>query len=930
MASYSQDEYLTDNGWLLAGTGDAGGSLEEAQTVVLDPTEGKVNIRGSVGFSLPETGDIDYRDYYSFTALETGRFNIDLTGLDGFAFTRLFQSDGTQIGHTLEGTTDDKKMVYTLDGGQGYYVLVDAYGTSESNYELSIDGLSTQEINPLILPPDYDYSDRITSGDFGDLNGDARDELISASLVSLGTDGVVEIAGTTGYDDQNDEQDCYNFEAGVSGDARISLTGLADNLFIRLYDSLGTQLVISETSGSSDKLIEYPYLSAGEFYSVVVDPYGDAESPYILTIETPEIAGSNDYTDEASGNPPIPGGDAGNTNGSAALIDLVDSQVAVNGSVGFDEDVQDWYSFSVPAAAGLLSVRLTGLNDDVSMVLYGSDNVEVWRSAASSADQAGNVDVTSGEVYRLLVDPGNSSASYYNLAIEASELPTVVVPDTVNGTPVVGGDAGNTPTSAAGVPDGVTGDVQIVGFTGSPDDRGDYYSFTSPLSGEVEIVLSDFTGLFDAKLFDFQSDVSTSSGHAVDDTILLNPVLTAGESYVVAVIPDLFGERVGSNYQLSLSAPEADTGDSINQVPVDGGDAGNQLAESVEVPLMGNTVISGHVGGNIDSADYYQLVLPDAAGTLTVDLTGFAANISLAGEAGELPHQEYIYTFNASETYNLVVASSTAAELDYTFTVDVAGLPSSVGRDDTLNGDPVNGGDASGDVSLAELIDLGLGDFTVAGSVTDSEDLADYYRVELPTLAGTGILDLTNFGATLSVELDGQMVQMSNEVITFDFSGGDSYNLLVVPPVGGVNDYAFGLSTSVARPGNDTDDIINDAPVAGGDASDLFNAPLSVPLDATGSLYIQGAAGYGTDNGDCYQFAAASSGNISIALTQLSDSLSAQLYDNTGTLLVSTTPNSNDDQVVSYSNVHADENYVVVVDPYLGAESMYHLDLVMA
>ena len=207
-----------------------------------------------------------------------------MTGLSDSLYLRLYDSNGSQLTISPNGnTTNDKTLSYNLTSGESYYVRVDPFGSAESNYNLDITSPVTTSTT-FIDDNVYGTQNGLVSG------GDAGNSLSSAETFILDSDGTATIVGSTG--DGSDSNDYYKFTAAGDGTATFELTGLSDSLYLRLYDSNGSQLTISPNGNTTnDKTLSYN-LTSGESYYVRVDPFGSAESNYNLDITSPVTTSS--------------------------------------------------------------------------------------------------------------------------------------------------------------------------------------------------------------------------------------------------------------------------------------------------------------------------------------------------------------------------------------------------------------------------------------------------------------------------------------------------------------------------------------------------------------------------------------------------------------------------------------------------------------
>ncbi len=99
---------------------------------------------------------------------------------------------------------------------------------------------------------------------------------------SLNSSGDASITGSVGSG--SDSNDYYRFVAPATGSASFSLTGLSQNIDLRLLNGSGTSLRNGTTTGNSDERFSYQ-VTQGQTYYVQVDPSGTAVSDYSLNID---------------------------------------------------------------------------------------------------------------------------------------------------------------------------------------------------------------------------------------------------------------------------------------------------------------------------------------------------------------------------------------------------------------------------------------------------------------------------------------------------------------------------------------------------------------------------------------------------------------------------------------------------------------------
>jgi len=932
--------------------GDAGINIKTAVSVALNADDGKCVITGYVGQD-GTYGDYnrDYLDYYSFVPLETGDVTISLTGLEGYLYLHLAESDGHEFGTGIYADTNDKTLYYSLIGGETYYVAVDSYQEAQSRYDLVIDTLSVEErayldyLDNLDDPDDYeDY----VNGD-SVLGGDAAGPDDKATPVVLDGNGRATITGTVGYG--NDDLDYYTFTVAESGQLEVDLTDLRASIFTRLYSG-GIELETTLADNFEDKHLVYD-VDGGKIYTVVVDPYYSAESPYVLTINAPpddstvpvNVDDSSDFIDDQR---VVSGGDVADSKNGAAEIPLTNNHTAISAAAGFDGDMQDWYTFDVSSSAESITVTLSGLSDELSMTLYDSSDREVW---TTTTDQAAtkSESLTSGDTYYLAVSVDEGAASRYNISVDAKDVAAIINQDLINGDIVDGNDAAENAVAATLAEPDFAGVISINGYVSRANDSADWYSFVAPTGGEIVIDWSGSGYFYHLR----DSDENIVMTAYVDNGKQTIP-LTAGEAYFIDVVPALLSDyNLDHNYNLELTGFSISAADTLNDDPVPDGDAGDLLLNATDVVLDGADItIAGTVGLD-DHADFYHVVLPATQGNLTLDLSDFTGILSVV-EDGQVVGQiseTVSYNFAGGETVDLIVTTDGVGESDYVFALNLEEAADPEFGTDKINGDTVGNGDAGN--SLETIVPVNLDSTkTISGTVGDGDDPADYYQVTLPDLDGILILDLTNFAATLSVDLGtDQPLVLTNDMHTFSLDGG-TYNLFVTPAdlstasekqaikyVGEIDnqddmsiaakitDYDFSLIVNTFAAGAD---VLNGNLVdSSGDAGDAFASETSVTFDNTDHADIHGSVGFTNDAGDFYQLRLDESGIVNVALSGIDQTINALLFNSDEDCLGAVNLPAGESIAVDLA-LEGDESYTIVIDPFPGSETAYHLAFAMA
>ncbi|MBM9521273.1 pre-peptidase C-terminal domain-containing protein, partial [Desulforhopalus vacuolatus] len=857
------------NGTTISG-GDAGNSRTGATAVSLD-SNGDTSITGYAGEN----------DFYTFVAQSPGTATINLTGLSSDIDLKLLSSTGSTLKSSSSDGSSSESVSYNLISGETYYVKVDPFGASTSDYNLSINSGNIDIINGTTV-----------SG------SDAGDSRTGAAAVSLDSNGDASITGYAG------ENDFYTFVAQHPGTATIDLTGLSSDIDLRLLNSSGSRLDSSSSDGSSSESVSYN-LTSGETYYVKVDPYKSNTSDYNLSINT--VAAVNDIINGTT----ISGGDAGNSRTGAAAVSLdSNGNASITGYAGDN----DYYTF-VAQHPGTATIGLTGLSSDINLKLLSSSGSRLkYSSSDGISSESVSCNLISGETYYVKVDPYRSNTSDYNLSINSGNI------DIINGTTVSGSDAGNSRTGAAAVSLDSNGDASITGYAG----ENDFYTFVAEHHGTATINLTGLSSAIDLRLLnssgsrlESSTSHSPSSGGISSESVSCN--LTSGKTYYVKVDPYRSNT---SDYNLSINTVAA-VNDIINGTTISGGDAGNSRTEAAAVSLdsNGDASITGYAGDN----DFYTFVAQDP-GTATINLTELSSDINLkllSSSGSTLKSSSSDGSSSESVSYNLISGETYYVKVDpYGPSTSDYNLSINSGNIDIINGTTVSGSDAGDSRTGAAAVSLDSnGDASITGYAGEN----DFYTF-VAQHPGTATIDLTGLSSAIDLRLlnsSGSRLDSSssdgssNESVSCNLTSGETYYVKVDPYGNNTSDYNLSINTVAA-----VNDIVNGTTISGGDAGNSRTGAAVVSLDSNGDASITGYAG---DN-DFYTFVAQNPGTATIDLTGLSSAIDLRLLNSSGSRLDSSSSDGSSSESVSY-NLISGETYYVKVDPYGPSTSDYNLSI---
>lgn len=250
-------------------------------TVVADPNDQiseAVNM-GTITAARTEFGTIDAPtdvDMFRVTVTAGQRlsFDVDVTGQFD-SYIRLFNASGTQLASNDDGAAPGESgslesyLEYTFTSGGSYYLGVSGYrnssysatsGTGDTNgstgdYTLTVQPLSSGTIDPPIAQFDTENNNSISRANFI-----GRFSRGYTSRTFYGSTG----AGS-------DTEDWISFRITGRTTGTIQISGMYQDLDLRLYNSSGSLIQSSTNSGTRTDTLNLNGLSAG-IYSLRVYP----------------------------------------------------------------------------------------------------------------------------------------------------------------------------------------------------------------------------------------------------------------------------------------------------------------------------------------------------------------------------------------------------------------------------------------------------------------------------------------------------------------------------------------------------------------------------------------------------------------------------------------------------------------------------------
>ena len=170
------------------------------------------------------------------------------------------------------------------------------------------------------------------------------------------------------------DADYYSFTLSGTSNLTINMSNLAGDYDLRLLNSAGTQLAISQAGGTTAEAITYNSAAAGTYY-IHAFGYGGAFSAtqcYLLTASAAAVGCTDTY-------------ESNNTSGTAKTIV---KNTDIPALIGTSTDV-DWFKFANTSAAPKIKINLSNLAGDYDVTLYRgtSTQVGISQNGGTTAEQ---------------------------------------------------------------------------------------------------------------------------------------------------------------------------------------------------------------------------------------------------------------------------------------------------------------------------------------------------------------------------------------------------------------------------------------------------------------------------------------------------------------------------------------------------------------
>lgn len=305
------------------------------------------NLSGKVSYQRKDSvGSNNASDFFKVTLSKSSRFKASLNDLTGDANLWLLKSNGKTLSKSTRSGNRSEVVQGNLKAGT-YYIQVATNGNS-AGYSLNLKG-SGRSIDA--------GNSRTAAIDAGNLSRTQR-----------------RYRGQVGG---NDVDDFYRFDVSEGGIVKLTASGIGGDVDLQLLNSSGTEVSKSTSTSNANESINQN-LAAGS-YVLRVSPFSSSKSNYTLDM-------SSNYTGPAnspiasvtpspspspstnSPQPSAPGGDPGNTLGSAEV-----QSSSFSRTQQVNKDDRDFYRFNV-GQSGVFKAELSGLSGDADVKLIQDKN----------------------------------------------------------------------------------------------------------------------------------------------------------------------------------------------------------------------------------------------------------------------------------------------------------------------------------------------------------------------------------------------------------------------------------------------------------------------------------------------------------------------------------------------------------------------------
>jgi hypothetical protein len=394
------------------------------------------------------------------------------------------------------------------------------------------------------------------------------------------------VSGTVGYkinDQTYDYDDWYKFT--IPSDGKIEIVESTSSELISgmyVYDVDGTHEFWSKygKKGGSDTLT-IKNLGAGDYY-IRINSWNYSAGSYTLSVNFTPALYSNDT-------------ETNNQNTTAVNIPI---NTEITGHVGFyrnnNTDYDDWYKFTIPSDGKIEIVESTSSELISGMYAYDVDGThEFWSQYGrkGSPDTLKFKNLAAGDYYIRI---NNWNYSYGSYKLKVNFYPADYSNDTE-------------PNSLKENAKNISINTEITGHVGyyrnSNTDNDDWFKFTIPSDGRIEIVESTSSELISGMYaydVDGTHEFWSQYGRKGSPDTLKFKNLAAGDYYIRI---NNWNYSYGS-FKLKVNFYPADYSNDTEP---------NSLKEDAKNITI-NTEITGHVGyyrnSNTDNDDWFKFTIP--------------------------------------------------------------------------------------------------------------------------------------------------------------------------------------------------------------------------------------------------------------------------------------------------------------------------------
>jgi hypothetical protein len=335
---------------------------------------------------------------YSFVAPAAGTYTVELSAAaeDLDLFVVEDEGAGCDPAACLDASTSsggDEELSFAATAGAVYYIVVDAEQDITDAFFLAFDCPACATPEPLTCAEPALFAD----------TADGTNDL--------------ETYGCSPSDTFEGPEHVYEFTAGLAGDYTIALSAFDEDLDLLLLDGAcdASSCVDASTSSGPDEFLTFTAAAGSTRYVVVDGQYAGTAGEYSLVLQ---CAGACSDAAPIACDTPAPGD-------TAASTATLDASVCLGGyDYGAPEDV---YLFTA-SATGPVDITLTGLADDLDLLVYPADpaggcdltQCEAASDEGDTDDEELTLDAVAGSSYWVVVDGYEGATSAYSLNIDCS------------------------------------------------------------------------------------------------------------------------------------------------------------------------------------------------------------------------------------------------------------------------------------------------------------------------------------------------------------------------------------------------------------------------------------------------------------------------------------------------------------------------------